>query len=97
MAKSVSVSELKAHLSEYLRQVRGGAEIQVVQRGVAVARLLRLEGAPLRVNDRRNRLIRDGLLRPGRGPSRALANEPLPALPAARIAAALDEERGDRV
>jgi prevent-host-death family protein len=36
----VAVSELRAHLSEWLEQVREGEEVVVTDRGVPVARLL---------------------------------------------------------
>jgi antitoxin (DNA-binding transcriptional repressor) of toxin-antitoxin stability system len=38
---SVSVTELKARLSHYLREVRLGGEVLVLDRGVPVARLVR--------------------------------------------------------
>lgn len=37
--KTAAVSELKAHLSEYLKQVKTGGEILITDRGVPVARL----------------------------------------------------------
>lgn len=37
--KTVSVKELKAHLSEYLRRARGGEHIVVTQRGKEVAEI----------------------------------------------------------
>jgi len=36
----VSVTELRAHLSEWLERVRGGDEVVVTSRGLPVARLL---------------------------------------------------------
>lgn len=36
----VPVTELRAHLSEWLERVRGGEEVVVTDRGVPVARLL---------------------------------------------------------
>ena len=36
----VPVTELRAHLSEWLDRVRGGEEVMVADRGVPVARLL---------------------------------------------------------
>jgi prevent-host-death family protein len=36
----VPVTELRAHLSEWLERVRGGEEVIVTDRGVPVARLL---------------------------------------------------------
>jgi len=39
----VAVSELRAHLSEWLEQAREGTEVVVTDRGVPVARLLGLD------------------------------------------------------
>ena len=57
MKQSVQVSQLKARLSEYLRSVRRGGELVVMDRRTPVARLLpydegphRLERRPPRVN-----------------------------------------------
>lgn len=36
----VAVSDLRAHLSEWLERARGGEEVVVTERGVPVARLL---------------------------------------------------------
>ncbi|MFY9933836.1 MAG: type II toxin-antitoxin system prevent-host-death family antitoxin [Streptosporangiaceae bacterium] len=38
----VAVSELRAHLSDYLEQARDGDEIVITDRGVPIARLLGL-------------------------------------------------------
>jgi prevent-host-death family protein len=38
----VAVSELRAHLSDYLDQVRSGDEVVITDRGVPIARLLGL-------------------------------------------------------
>jgi prevent-host-death family protein len=38
--KKAAVSELKAHLSEYLNQVKAGGEILITDRGKPVARLM---------------------------------------------------------
>lgn len=38
--KSVAVSRLKAHLSDYLTQVNAGAEVLITDRGKPVARLV---------------------------------------------------------
>ena len=39
-AMDVPVTELRAHLSDWLERVRGGEEVIVTDRGVPVARLL---------------------------------------------------------
>ena len=41
----VAVSELRAHLSDYLDQARGGGEVVITDRGVPIARLLGLTAA----------------------------------------------------
>ncbi len=43
MKKRVKISELKAHLSEYLRHVRKGHTVVVLDRETPVARLVPLE------------------------------------------------------
>ncbi len=92
----VSISELKAHLSRYLREVRRGGEIQVLDRGVPIARLSRLEVTPLRDTDRRARLIKGGVLWPGSGAvGTLLAKEPIKL--ETSILKALEEERADRL
>jgi prevent-host-death family protein len=53
----VPVTELRAHLSEWLDRVRGGEEVIVTDRGVPVARLLGMSAtATLR------RLAADGVI-----------------------------------
>lgn len=95
--RTVSVSELKAHLSEYLREVKRGGEVQVLERGVPVARLVGVEGARRGDPTRRERLVRSGILRPGTGNlGQVLKKAPL-SLPGANLSAALEKERGDRV
>lgn len=42
----VAVTELRAHLSEWLERARGGKEIVVTDRGVPVARILGVTAAP---------------------------------------------------
>ena len=90
----VSISELKANLSRYLREVRRGGEVQVLDRGAPVARLV----PPAAEDDEgvRERLIAAGVLRAGRGGAGAILDEPPLALPAS-LSDALAEERKDRV
>jgi len=64
--KTAAVSELKARLSEYLDQVKGGMEILITDRGKPVARLVPLS----RSRDLRESLVRmekQGLIRIGSG------------------------------
>lgn len=57
----IGVRELRQNASEYLRRVEAGETIEVTQRGRPVARLVPLQRA------RKEQLIADGRLRPGRG------------------------------
>ena len=76
--KTVSVSELKARLSYYLREVRRGGEIQVLDRGVPIARLVQATRAAEGEDERRQRLARAGVLRTGSGSvSKALRAHPV--------------------
>ena len=90
---TASISELKANLSRYLRVVRRGGEVQVLDRGTPVARL-----APPAANDdmgARERLIAKGMLRPGNGSAAAILEQPPLALPVS-LSEALAEDRTDR-
>lgn len=93
--KPVSVSELKARLSYYLREVRRGGEVQVLDRGVPVARLV---GMPKGGSDDETRtlLVATGVLRPGNGRAlKALPTKPL--VLSTSLREALDSERADRL
>ena len=93
---AVSISELKAHLSRYLKQVRRGGEIQILDRGVPVAKLTSTSSPEGKISKRRDRLLRSGLLRAGAGNLAALLETP-PVPVAADISLALDDEREDRL
>lgn len=90
---TVSMSELKANLSRYVREVRRGGEGQVLDRGVPVARLVPVttDGDEIR-----ERLIAEGVVRPGRGGIDALLHETPLALPVS-IGRALADGRDDRL
>ncbi len=92
----VSVTELKARLSKYLREVQRGGEIQILDRGVPVAQLTAIPSGNGRTgaDERRERLIRSGVLRPGTGNADAVLAKPL--LKIAGFLKALDQEREDR-
>ena len=84
---------MKANLSRYLRVVRRGGEVQVLDRGTPVARLV-----PTTANDEggRERLIAKGILRPGKGSAAAILEKPPLALPV-NLSEALTEDRTDRL
>lgn len=91
---TASVSELKANLSRFLREVRRGGEIQVLDRGRPVARLV-----PPDVRDdqgARHALVGLGLLRPGKAEGAAVVEDRPLRLPASLLEA-LDEDRSDRL
>ena len=64
--KTAAISELKARLSEYLDQVKGGTEILITDQGKPVARLVPLSES----RDLRESLVwmeKQGLIRIGSG------------------------------
>jgi prevent-host-death family protein len=93
----VSITELKAQLSRYLREVRRGGEVQILDRGVPVARITRVAcSGPDREQQRRQRLVEAGIVRPGAGGMSSVLERP-PLELAADLSAALVEERADRL
>ena len=89
----VSISELRANLSRYIHAVRRGGEIQVLHRGTLVAKLV-----PVVKDNRydvRERLIRQGILKPGQGNTATILDEPPLVLPTS-IREPLADERDDR-
>lgn len=60
--KTVKVSELKARLSEYLRMAAAGRRVVITDRDDPIAQLGPLDSAEVPWRDR---LIREGRLRPG--------------------------------
>lgn len=95
--KTVSVTELKTHLSKYLREIRRGGEVQILDRGVPIARLTQLSPASDEHDEsQRRRMIKNGLLRPGGGGTAAVLETAPLELPTS-LMEALDEERADRL
>jgi prevent-host-death family protein len=93
----VSITELKAQLSRYLREVRRGGEVQVLDRGVPVARITRVESSGQEgEQERRQRLVEAGIVRPGAGGMASVVERP-PLELAVDLAAALGEQRADRL
>jgi len=95
--KNIPVTELKARLSHYLREVRMGGEVQVLDRGVPVARIVPIvEIGVAGETAARDRLIEQGVLRAGAGFSSDLLEEAPLQLPGG-LADALESEREDRL
>ena len=66
-SRVVGIAELKAHLSEYLEEVRGGAELVVKHRSKAIARILPLHAAVAPgVDAELDALVSEGLVVPPR-------------------------------
>ncbi|MGD9577223.1 MAG: type II toxin-antitoxin system Phd/YefM family antitoxin [Syntrophorhabdus sp.] len=64
--KTTAISELKAHLSEYLNQVKSGDEVLVTDRGKPVARIVPISGKK-RSQGSFSRLQKEGLIKLGSG------------------------------
>jgi prevent-host-death family protein len=71
MRNTANVAQVKARLSEYLREVKSGGEVVITERGVPVARLVPLAADERRAT-REERLIRAGILRPAQAPRKPL-------------------------
>ena len=91
---TVSISALKANLSRCLRHVRRGGEVQILDRGVPVAKLI--ASGPGGGDAVRDRLVADGLLRPRAGPATSIIDDP-PMKLSTSISQALAEGRIDRL
>ena len=94
--KTVSVSELKAKLSQYLRDVARGNEIQVIDRGVPIARLTAIPSTGGDDEEVRQRLARSGVLRLGNGDLASILNA-RPLSLGTSISRALLDDREDRI
>ena len=94
---TVRIADLKAGLSDYLEKVKAGGEVLITDRGTPIARLLPLERRVAR-DSREERLVRKGLLRPGRGFSDELLKPPKgdPSIGASVLAALIEERREGR-
>ena len=91
---TVSISELKANLSHYVREVRRGGEVQILDRGKPVAKLVATAAGE--DQGARERLISQGVIRPCRGGAAAILDKPRLVLPVS-ISEALAEDRKDRL
>ena len=94
--KQVSVTELKNQLSRYLRLVKRGETIEILERSVPIARLEGMRGGGGTADGHLERLRRDGLIHPARRPPRTdlLKEAPIPCRGDA-VRAVIDE-RGER-
>ena len=93
--KKASITEAKNNLSALIDSVKGGSSVLIMDRGRPVARLEPILGAELSDDDRLARLVRDGVVTPGRGQiPRSIIEEPPPRLDSGlSVLDALLEER----
>lgn len=97
--KKASVTEAKNNLSALIHRVQGGSPVLIVDRGVPVARLEPVHGSEAVHDDRLARLVRDGIVRPARGPAAQAiiaAKPPSGRKGASGVRALLDERRDGR-
>jgi prevent-host-death family protein len=93
--KTAAVSKLKAHLSEYLNQVKAGSEILITDRGKPVARLMPVPRAGVMKETLVN-MERQGLIRLGSGKlPKEFWTMPRPEDPEGLVLRGLIEERGE--
>ena len=64
--KTTAISELKAHLSDYLNQVKSGTEVLVTDRGKPVARIVPISNTTLS-RASFSRMEKEGLIKLGSG------------------------------
>jgi prevent-host-death family protein len=96
--KKASITEAKNRLSALIDGLKGGAPVLIVDRGRPVARLEPIAGTSER-DGVLERLVREGIVRPGREPfPRALLREqpPRPKGGASAVAALVNERREGR-
>lgn len=91
--KSAGIAELKARLSEYIAEVKGGEEVLVTDRGLPVARLTPVESVPGGMDELRD-LERAGIVRlPDRKPDLGWLDRPRVEDPEGRSLRAVIQER----
>ena len=90
----VALTELKNRLSHFIRLVKSGETIEILERRVPVARIEAIGPQDAAASGLRERLIREGIITPRRRRRAAKLPPPIPcAVDAVRI---LIEERGER-
>lgn len=90
---TAAVSDLKARLSEYLKRVKGGAEILITDRGKPVARLVPVSRAKI-TRESLAQMEKEGLVKIGSGKlPKGFWSMPMPHDPGESVLGALLEER----
>lgn len=94
---TVGIRDLKDHLSEYVRRVRQGEEIQVTSHGVVVAELVPPGRKPTSVEHPGiQRMIEEGRATLGKPNEPGLYTPQERLMPDGSALALLDEDRGSR-
>jgi prevent-host-death family protein len=93
--KAINIAELKSHLSSYLNEVRGGAEIVIRDRSRPIARLVPLSAVE-ELNAEERALIAQGKLRPPDQPlPDSFFDMPAPRVSLRRVVAAVRADRDE--
>ncbi len=94
--KRVAISQLKDRLSEYLRLVKRGETIEILERSVPIARIEAIHPAAQSTNEKIARLVREGVISPpsARLDKSFLSRPPIPCK--GDIVRAVLEERDER-
>ena len=94
--EKATISELRKHLSAYIRKVRAGESVLILDRNRPVARLVGVAGQDP-ADDRLARLESEGLLRRAQGPiPKELLDEPPPKPGKSVLEALIEGRRLDR-
>jgi prevent-host-death family protein len=94
--EKATISQLKNRLSEYLRKVRSGATVLILDRDQPVARLEGLASEEM-LDQRLVRLERKGLLKCATGrPPKTILEESSPTPSRSILEALIEERRGGR-
>jgi prevent-host-death family protein len=94
----ISIRELKAHLTRYLRDLQSGKQITVTRRGKPVAVITSIdEGEPDRVQRKLKELEAQGVLRAGIGKPKALRPRVELRGEGPTLSEMVLEDRGDRL
>jgi prevent-host-death family protein len=92
--KQVSVTELKNRLSRYLRLVKQGETIEILERSVPVARIEGIQARAVKSDSHLERLQRDGIVVPAKRRARVDLDSPVPCR--ADVVQAVIDSRGGR-
>jgi prevent-host-death family protein len=92
----VSITQLKSRLSRYLRLVKRGETLEVVERSVPIARIEGLGAGAGGEDEKLRRMVRDGVVSRARSeaPSGLVRQPPVPC--AVDVVQILVEQRGER-